>query len=172
MKIITQTILSVLLLSLSTNAASAEQPSDRVAVKEGVVETFNVSGKVIDSAQALFEHEKVRTAGASLANLLVGIDGSVTVGEQSEIEIKRLGRNPVIWLERGSIKVSSVHTNIQIVTKFGSFSPAEWPFSIELDNVTQATNLAVNEGAVRVSRLVSSSTEFRCVPQGCTRDNH
>lgn len=151
-------IVSLLLLFFHNKQLNGQQSPNRLAVTGGTVMAFNSVGTTIEARQAVSEGEKIRTGEGSFANLTVSNEGSITVGEKSHIEVLRLGQTPMIRLESGSVKVSSQHTDVQIMTRSGVFAATEWPFAMQLSVNEGGVNLDVSEGAVRISELGSGLT--------------
>jgi hypothetical protein len=168
MKRMTLPAICLLVFELNSASVYGQTALDRITVTGGVVDAFNAAHTPIDPHQPLFAGEIIRTSGLSFANLTLGVDGNATIGEQSEVEIRRLGPTPLIWLERGNLKISSKHTEIQIQTRSGLFSPAEWPYAIDLSNTAGAISLSVTEGSVQTSGL-QATVSFRAAASGAYR---
>jgi len=152
----------VLILVLSgAGVTGAQQRAERIAAIGGTIDVFDRAGRPIDPSQPLVEQERIRTGKSSFASLIVGPNNDFFVGEESEIEIRRLGPNPVIRLERGSLKVNSRAADIQIATASGSFSGREWPFAMEVTSAAGAISVVVTEGAIRTENLDTASVTFR-----------
>jgi hypothetical protein len=64
----------------------------------------------------------------------------------------------MIRLESGTLKVSSQHTDIQIMTRSGLFVAAEWPFAMQLGVNEGGVSMDVTEGAVHISELGTGLT--------------
>jgi hypothetical protein len=82
------------------------------------------------------------------------------VDAQSQIEVRALGVSPLIWLESGKVTVSSQSADIQIQTKSGIFSAAEWPFEVEITSSSGSVNVVVTEGRIRTQNLDASAVMF------------
>ena len=152
-------ILAILLISSVT--AEAQLPPGRIGSTGGVVEIVNSTGSVIATpGQPLLEAAKLRTGNASFVDLILGINDEALVSEQTQIEVRRLGLSPLLWLESGKVKVSSRAADVQIQTKFGLFSAAEWPLEAEFTNLGGKVNVVVTEGRIRAQNLDSDSVTF------------
>jgi ferric-dicitrate binding protein FerR (iron transport regulator) len=110
--------------------------------------------------QLLLAPEVIRTGGGSFVDLVLAVNGRVLVDAQSQIEVRRLGASPLIWLESGKLTVTSPGADVQIQTKFGLFSAAEWPFEMELTNSGGTLNVVVTEGRIKTQNLDASSVTF------------
>jgi hypothetical protein len=153
------TILTILLLHAA--AAEAQLPPGQIGSTGGVVEVVDSKGSAIATpGQPLSGSEKIRTGSASFVDLIMGINEEALVSEQSQIEIRQLGASPLLWLESGRVKVSSHGANLQIQTKFGLFSAAEWPLEAEFTNLGGTVNVVVTEGRIRAQNVDSASVTF------------
>jgi hypothetical protein len=149
------------ILTINAVMAEAQLPPGQVGSTGGVVEVVDSSGSVIATpGQPLLESEKIRTGNASFVDLIIGINDEALVTEQTQIEVRRLGASPLLWLESGKVKVNSRAADIQIQTKFGLFSAAEWPLEAEFTNIGGTVNIVVTEGRIRTQNLDSASVTF------------
>jgi ferric-dicitrate binding protein FerR (iron transport regulator) len=155
---ISSTILAVLVM---TAAAPAQPPAGQIGSVGGFVEVLDASGSVMGaSGQLLSAPEIIRTGSGSFVDLVLAGDGRVLLDTQSQIEIRRLGASPLVWLESGKVTVTSQRADVHIQTKFGLFSAAEWPFEMELINSGGTLNVVVVEGRIRTQNLDTSVVTF------------
>jgi hypothetical protein len=152
---------AALLLAIAAVPVSAFA-QNQIAVVGGTVEVAGgITPGVAAVHQALSEKETLRTGPSSLASLAFIGDSTVTLGEQTEIQIQRLAPTPVVWLEHGSLRITSTGSAIQVSTKFGSFSPAELPFAIDFANAGSVVTVTPQRGSVRTQDLDANSVVFR-----------
>ena len=153
--------MNLLTVLLMTATAAAQQPAGQIGSVGGVVEVLdNASSVMAAPGQLLAAPEVIRTGGGSFVDLVLGVNGRVLVDAQSQIEVRRLGASPLVWLESGKVTVTSQGADVQIQTKFGLFSAAEWPFEMELTNSGGTLNVVVTEGRIRTQNLDASSVTF------------
>jgi len=146
---------------LMTATAAAQQPAGQIGFVSGVVEVLDASGSVMaTSGQVLSAPEIIRTGGGSLVDLVLAVNGRLLLDGQTQIELRRLGASPLVWLESGKITVKSQNADVQIQTKFGLFSAAEWPFEMELTHSGGTLNVVVKEGRIRTQNLDASAVTF------------
>jgi ferric-dicitrate binding protein FerR (iron transport regulator) len=150
------------LIALSTAATVyAQQPAGQIRSVGGVVEVQDPAGSgMATPGQSLAAPETIRTGSGSFADLAPAVGTRILVEAQSQIEVRALGVSPLIWLESGRVTVASQDADLQIQTRSGLFSPAEWPFEAEITNSSGSVNVVVIEGRIRTRNLDAQAVTF------------
>lgn len=147
-------------LALISSVHAQQQPA-HIGSIGGVVETQDSSGSGPTMiGEPLTTPEVIRTGVGSFVELLLTTNARATAGAQSQIEIRQLGTTPLIWLENGTIKVVSQDADVQVQTKSGLFSAAEWPVEMEITKSAGTVNVVVTEGRIKVQNLDAASVTF------------
>lgn len=151
-----------ILIAMATGAAVyPQQPAGQIRSVGGVVEVQDPAGSVMATAgQSLAAPETIRTGSGSFADLAPAIGTRVLVDAQSQVEVRALGVYPLIWLESGKVTVASQSADVQIQTKSGLFSAAEWPFEMEITSSSGSLNVVVIEGRIRTRNLDAQAVTF------------
>src|SRR5271170_1116293 len=105
---------------LASNLAASPQVTERIGTTDGVVQVITTSGSHrAQPGESLAKGSKVRTAARSSALLDLSSTDSVSLGEQTEVQVPVEAGGPVLSLESGSLKLLAQGPDVAVQTKFG-----------------------------------------------------
>lgn len=145
MKVLLIAVFSVAALSAQSNP----QSSARLVARSGTVEVQRGNAwSPVNPGDAVNPGERVRTGANSSAAIELGPGKIITLGEQTEVQVRQANGSPIVQLESGNMKVVSAE-NIQVAAKDTVLESTERPLDMELGYQADRLNLTVISGAVR-----------------------
>jgi hypothetical protein len=152
------TYLCLLLAFLAVNVSPAFAQSDtRIGALGGTVEVFDGnSWSEAGRAQLVSAGQRVRTSTASFAYVVLGSGKAVTLGADTEIEL----RDPVagtVFLQRGVLDAVSDFDVMTVVTNDGTLQSETGPFEMRITDRNGASDVTVVRGAVGTGSMVFRS---------------